>query len=452
MNTSLPRVAPASAIVAVHTPPSGPAARATATEQAPERGAPARPFADMLRQRRADASPPAAAPAPPSAPSAPSAPDGAAPATAPAEAGPEADRHASTPETNHATTPAKGRSATSSRLAVRPEEIAAEPTSSETPATPEAALEPIADRSHSPADAVAARPLPVPDERVAIALPQGNDGARTTAPDVVHDGQRSDFGGVPGSAGSVSCPVSDRLADGAGPASRDSAASEASKPCHAQPALLVADGTTTADAVAHRPPTEAQPVPAPLAPLVPLAPLASLDPLAPLAPPAAPPSAPLAASGPAATNPSVPTLALPTPVDSPQFAGALGVHVSVLARGGVQHAELHLNPAEMGPVSIRIELSGNDAQVQFGADLAQTRQAIERGLPELASALRDAGFTLSGGGVSQHGSPRGGAGGGDHGPTPGMARAVVHGETVLPGADASRAVRHVAAGGVDVYA
>jgi hypothetical protein len=45
-------------------------------------------------------------------------------------------------------------------------------------------------------------------------------------------------------------------------------------------------------------------------------------------------------------------VALATPIDSPDFAAALGVQVSVLARDGVQHAELHLHPVETGPVSI----------------------------------------------------------------------------------------------------
>jgi flagellar hook-length control protein FliK len=153
------------------------------------------------------------------------------------------------------------------------------------------------------------------------------------------------------------------------------------------------------------------------------------------------------------TDPPAPTLTFATPVDSPQFAGALGVQVSVLARGGVQHAELHLNPAEMGPVSIRIELDGTDAQVQFGADLAETRRAIENGLPELASALRDAGFTLSGGGVSQHASQRGGADGEGDGATSHLARAAdLHADSDASGTGAPRDVRHVAAGGVDVYA
>ena len=99
---------------------------------------------------------------------------------------------------------------------------------------------------------------------------------------------------------------------------------------------------------------------------------------------------------------------LATPVDAPDFAAALGVQVSVLVHDGVQQAELHLNPAETGPVSIHISLDGTAARVDFGADVAATRAAIERGLPELASALRDAGFTLAGGGVSQHAGSRSG--------------------------------------------
>jgi hypothetical protein len=105
-----------------------------------------------------------------------------------------------------------------------------------------------------------------------------------------------------------------------------------------------------------------------------------------------------------------------TPVGAPDFAQALGTQVSVLAGNGVQRAELHLNPAEMGPVSVQIVIDGGQARVDFGADLAATRHAIENGLPELASALRDAGLTLTGGGVSQHARGRG-----DRGSRPAMA-------------------------------
>jgi flagellar hook-length control protein FliK len=145
----------------------------------------------------------------------------------------------------------------------------------------------------------------------------------------------------------------------------------------------------------------------------------------------------------AAAAPVAATVA--TPVTAPEFAQSLGVQVSVLARDGIQQAELHLNPAEMGPISVQIALDGTQAQVNFGADSAATRAIIEGGLPELAAALRDAGFTLSGGGV--HSQARGQGEGGDT--QGGDARGGTSSETeVTP----QRVNAHVSAGGVDVYA
>jgi len=154
---------------------------------------------------------------------------------------------------------------------------------------------------------------------------------------------------------------------------------------------------------------------------------------------------------PAAATTAAPTLALATPVDAPDFAAALGVRVSMLVQDGVQQAELHLNPAETGPVSIHISLDGTAARVDFGADVAATRAAIERGLPELASALRDAGFTLAGGGVSQHADGR--ASGEDDARRP-TARldGARHPASTPTVTDSRRVVRTVTAGGVDLYA
>ncbi len=133
---------------------------------------------------------------------------------------------------------------------------------------------------------------------------------------------------------------------------------------------------------------------------------------------------------------------LPVPVDSPEFAAAFGVQVSVFVREGVQQAELHLNPAETGPVSIAITLEGSQARVEFGADLAATRQAIENGLPALASALRDAGFTLAGGGVAQHSRSGGGGQGGDDAAGRGRPdrRAVRGGEAIAARPCSARAI------------
>jgi flagellar hook-length control protein FliK len=111
------------------------------------------------------------------------------------------------------------------------------------------------------------------------------------------------------------------------------------------------------------------------------------------------------------------------PVDSPAFAPALAAQVTVMARDGVQRAELRLNPAELGPVSVQIVVDGAQARVDFVAESAQTRQSIENGLPTLASALRDAGLTLAGGGVFQQ--PRDPRGGGQAEPgEPGRGRSL----------------------------
>ncbi len=98
---------------------------------------------------------------------------------------------------------------------------------------------------------------------------------------------------------------------------------------------------------------------------------------------------------------------------SAPFASQLGAQITTFARNGALHAQLHLNPADMGPVTVQIALDGQHAQVHLAAEHALTRQALEQAMPQLASSLREAGLMLSGGGVFEQ--PRQGrdAGGAD---------------------------------------
>lgn len=88
-------------------------------------------------------------------------------------------------------------------------------------------------------------------------------------------------------------------------------------------------------------------------------------------------------------------------LQSPEFAPMLGARVTTLVREGVEQARIALNPAEMGPVSVQLELSGNQVRVELAAEIEATRLALEQALPTLAGSLREAGFTLAGGGVFQ---------------------------------------------------
>lgn len=95
---------------------------------------------------------------------------------------------------------------------------------------------------------------------------------------------------------------------------------------------------------------------------------------------------------------------LPTPPGHADFGQALAdqvrVWVNTARTDGPMTAELHLNPADMGPIQVKIALEGQSAKVDFAAAAAETRKAIEASLTALSTALSDVGLNLTGGGVS----------------------------------------------------
>ena len=110
-------------------------------------------------------------------------------------------------------------------------------------------------------------------------------------------------------------------------------------------------------------------------------------------------AAPASHTGIATDTPTPAQASLRSAVGTPAFASELGVQLSIYARDGVQHARLELHPLELGPMTVQIQLDGQGARIDFAAEHAQTRRAIEDALPQLAASLREAGLTLSGGGV-----------------------------------------------------
>lgn len=102
-----------------------------------------------------------------------------------------------------------------------------------------------------------------------------------------------------------------------------------------------------------------------------------------------------------------------TPVTQPGFSDEVVVELVRRvgqAEQGTHEVMLHLNPAEMGPVSVSIELNGTAARVEFSASEALTRQHLEAALPGLAEALRDDGLSLQHGSVHEQRSDDSSAG------------------------------------------
>ncbi len=105
------------------------------------------------------------------------------------------------------------------------------------------------------------------------------------------------------------------------------------------------------------------------------------------------------------------TATLSAPVGSDTFAQALSDQLSMWVKSapndGPMTAELHLNPAELGPIHVKISLEGSDAQVDFAAAAVETRQALQASMEQLSTAMLEAGLNLKGGDVSAQTSQQG---------------------------------------------
>jgi flagellar hook-length control protein FliK len=113
-------------------------------------------------------------------------------------------------------------------------------------------------------------------------------------------------------------------------------------------------------------------------------------------------------------------------VGTPAFRGELAEQVKLMVgraaedgTGTVREARLTLNPADLGPITIRIALDGQSARVDFMAVSETTQRALSESMPDLAAALNTEGLTLTGGGVHQqapdarqHGAQQGAQAGG----------------------------------------
>ena len=89
-------------------------------------------------------------------------------------------------------------------------------------------------------------------------------------------------------------------------------------------------------------------------------------------------------------------------VQSEAWNRVLSSRVIWMAREGIQRAELKLNPANLGPVEVRLNMHNDQANVTFIAHHAATRDALEQALPRLRDSFMENGFELTDAEVSQH--------------------------------------------------
>ncbi|MDZ7754483.1 MAG: flagellar hook-length control protein FliK [Gammaproteobacteria bacterium] len=126
---------------------------------------------------------------------------------------------------------------------------------------------------------------------------------------------------------------------------------------------------------------------------------------------------------------NLPAATIQTPVGRPEWGNELGQRVLWMTAGqGTQHAEIRLNPPQLGPLEVKVVVRNEEVSVFFNANHASTREALEQAMPRLrdmlgANGIQLAEATVSGGrddpgGDAAANQERGGGGagtGGRHG-------------------------------------
>lgn len=108
-------------------------------------------------------------------------------------------------------------------------------------------------------------------------------------------------------------------------------------------------------------------------------------------------AAALANQSPSAAPAAVAAAARPVvapPLNDTQWPQALGQQMIRLTAQGGQSAELQLNPPDLGPLKVVLNVVNDQAQAQFVSPHQAVRAAVEAALPHLRTALSESGIQL----------------------------------------------------------
>ncbi|GIU53345.1 flagellar hook-length control protein FliK [Shewanella sp. KT0246] len=86
-----------------------------------------------------------------------------------------------------------------------------------------------------------------------------------------------------------------------------------------------------------------------------------------------------------------------------KFAPVMKQQLITMVGQGVQHAEIRLDPAELGHMVVKVQVNGEQTQVQFQVAQSQTKDLIEQAIPKLRDMLAEEGLQLADSQVSQDG-------------------------------------------------
>ncbi len=90
----------------------------------------------------------------------------------------------------------------------------------------------------------------------------------------------------------------------------------------------------------------------------------------------------------------LPTITLGTPLNQSGWDQALGERIQWMVSNKLQGARIRLNPANLGPMEVRIQVQNEQASVQFTSAHGVVREALEAALPRLRDMFDASGVEL----------------------------------------------------------
>jgi flagellar hook-length control protein FliK len=96
-----------------------------------------------------------------------------------------------------------------------------------------------------------------------------------------------------------------------------------------------------------------------------------------------------------ASTPAAAQATIATPMGEPGWHDEASQTLAQLVMHGRERAELRLNPADLGPVDVRIEVRAGEATLAIVAPHATTRDALEQALPQLKEQLAQQGIAVT---------------------------------------------------------
>lgn len=94
------------------------------------------------------------------------------------------------------------------------------------------------------------------------------------------------------------------------------------------------------------------------------------------------------------TATTAPSSSISAPIGSDDFSTETASKILYFVQSGVQSAQLHLNPAHLGPLEVQIRMDGNQVNVALASIHVETRHALEASLPQLRQMFGEQGITL----------------------------------------------------------